>query len=98
MEDTETIKTIGATWNNTYAFSEIVDGTMATEFGVYTSWECDAARPGFYRALLDMRLVAADGTREWRVGGGEGRGAMHAGARFTPFVAPLQLRCSQPGG
>lgn len=48
--------------------TQVVNGSLTTELGVYTSWECDAARPGYYRALIDLRLLAADGTREWRAG------------------------------
>ena len=51
-----------------YVAATRANGTLLAERGVYTSWECDRERPGYYRALVDVTVTDA-------AGGGEAGGA-----------------------
>lgn len=50
---------------STYSFATLAnDSTVTTVRGVYTSWECVDGQPGYYRALVEVTYIYADGEGE----------------------------------
>lgn len=47
-----------------YVAAMAVNGTLLAERGVYTSWECDKERPGYYLALVDITVTDPAGAGE----------------------------------
>jgi hypothetical protein len=53
---------LGLTYKSSYSFAVYTpeDG-LSTERGTYTSWECAADKPGYYRANLNITVYSVDG-------------------------------------